>query len=74
VRITTGGQPYNVDVHLIDLRIRSGAAPANPVPAAAPPAQSSRDWLLAALCVALVLATVLVIAFGAMLYRRSRSA
>jgi hypothetical protein len=74
VRVTSGGQPYAVDARLIELRIRSGATPA-PVAVVEPPAapvQSSRDWLLAALCVLLALALAVVISFGLLLFRIKR--
>ena len=44
VRVTTGKQPVLVDVRLIELRIRSSAAPATPIPAAKATVQGSRDW------------------------------
>jgi hypothetical protein len=74
VRVTTGRQRADVDVRLVDLRIRSGAAPATTiavVPATAPP---SRNWLLAALCVAVSILTLAVAVLSAMLLRRQKRA
>jgi serine/threonine protein kinase len=65
VRVTTGKQPCSVDVRLIDLRIRSGATPANPIAATATPVYL---WLLAASVIALAITFVL----GAALYARKR--
>jgi hypothetical protein len=73
VRITTGRQRASVDVRLIDLRIRSGAVPAAPIPVVEPPpVQPSRSWLLAALCVALALTLPVTIIFALLLFRRRR--
>jgi hypothetical protein len=73
VRVSTGRQPCNVDVRLIDLRIRSGAAPATPIVAATPTMQLARGWLVAGLFVALLGTSVLAIVFGTLLFRSRRN-
>jgi hypothetical protein len=72
VRVTTGRQRASVDVRLIDFRIRSGAAPATPIPAPKTPVESSRSWLLAALCVVVSILSLLVIVLAALLFLRQR--
>lgn len=73
VRVTTGKQRANLDVRLIDLRIRSGAAPATPIPAPNTTVESARSWLVAALCVAVSVLSLIVVVLAALLFRRHRS-
>ncbi len=70
VRVTTGGQRANLDVRLIDLRIRSGAAPETPIPETKTAGESSNTWLLAALCVMVLILSLVVIVLAALLFRR----
>jgi hypothetical protein len=72
VRVTTGQQPVLVDVRLIELRIRSGAAPATPIPAVTTTVPYSRGWLLAGSCVMVVILLFAVVVLVALLYRRQR--
>jgi hypothetical protein len=73
VRVSTGQQPMPVDVRLIDLRIRSGAAPATPIPVAAATVESSRGWLLAALFALVVILFIIVVVFAVLLSRRKNT-
>ena len=74
VRVTTGRQRASVDVRLIDLRIRSGAVPATPIPPPKTTVESSRSWLLAALCVVVSILSLFVIVLAALLFLRQRGA
>jgi hypothetical protein len=72
VRVSTGQQPAHVDVRLVDLRIRSGAPPATPIPARSVEV-GSRGWLVAALFVFVVILALGVVVL-ALLLRRQRPA
>jgi hypothetical protein len=73
VRVTTGRQPVDVDVRLIDLRIRSGAVPATPIPAVRTAEPGSRGWLIAALFVLVVILSFAVVVLVVLLVRRQRA-
>ena len=75
--------PYNVDVRLLDLGVRSvGAAqaeakapvveppPVKPAPDLPPPSEGSKTWLLAALLLGLALPLILALGLGAWLFLR----